>query len=250
MPSKRSDRLLLASIHDVGPRFEVQIDALVDRLSGLLGGPRFAMLVVPDHWDEAPLSRAPAFARKLRGWSDAGVEMFVHGWRHRDDHVHAGALAKVRARHLTAGEGEFLGLSRAEAGRRMRDGRAVVEDAIGRASAGFVAPAWLYGDGAREALADEGFALAEDHFRVWRPADGRILARGPVVTWASRSPGRIRSSLGFAAVARTALAVLPTVRVAVHPGDTGVPALLASIDATFAHFAARRTVARYADLSG
>ncbi len=79
-----TERLLLASIHDVGPKFEREVDVLAARLERLLGGPRFAMLVVPDHWDEAPLSAAPAYARRLRNWADAGVEMFVHGWCHRD----------------------------------------------------------------------------------------------------------------------------------------------------------------------
>jgi hypothetical protein len=55
------------------------------------------------------------------------------------------------------------------------------------------------------------------------------------------------SSLGFAAVARVALQPLRVVRVAVHPGDAHVPALLRSIDATFAAFG-RRRAAHYADL--
>lgn len=243
-----SKRLLLASIHDVGPRFEHEVDMLADRLALLLGGLRFAMLVVPDHWDEAPLSKAVGYQRKLRAWSDAGVEIFLHGWRHRDDSVHAHGVARFRARHMTAGEGEFLGLERKEALRRMRAGRAVVENAIGRPVAGFVAPAWLYGDGARAALLDEDFALAEDHMRVWRPSDGRILARGPVITWASRSRSRIASSLAFAKLARTTLGVLPTVRIAVHPGDASVPSLLKSIDKTVTRFARDRTVGRYGDL--
>lgn len=236
--------LLLASIHDVGPRFEREVEALATRLTAALGGPRFAMLVVPDHWGEAPLARAPAFRAKLRRWAEAGVEMLLHGWSHRDDRP-----AGFRARHMTAGEGEFLALDRAEAARRLRAGRAVVEDAIGRPVAGFVAPAWLYGPGARAALAGEGFALAEDHLRVWRPADGAVLARGPVVTWASRSRARIASSLAFAALARVALRPLPVLRVAVHPGDVAVPALLGSIDATLAA-AAGRVAGRYADLAG
>ncbi len=149
---------------------------------------------------------------------------------------------------MTANEGEFLGLARAEAARRMQEGRAVVEDAIGRPVAGFIAPAWLYGAGARAALADESFALAEDHIRVWQPASGLVLARGPVITWASRSEGRVANSLRFARLARATLDVLPTVRIAVHPGDTGVPRLLESIDATVARFARNRTIGRYGDL--
>lgn len=235
-------RMLLASIHDVGPRFEVETDRLVALLEAHLGAGRFAMLVVPDHWGEAPLSQAPAFRAKLRRWADGGVEMFLHGWCHRDERP-----AGFRARHMTAGEGEFSALDRAEATRRLRAGRAVVEDAIGRPVAGFIAPAWLYSEGARRAIAAEGFALAEDHLRVWRPADGAVLARGPVVTWASRSPARIASSLLFAQAARVALRSLPVVRVAVHPGDMRVPALLRSIDRTLAAFGDRRA-ARYADL--
>lgn len=202
------------------------------------------MLVVPDHWGEAPLAADPAYKRRLRDWAGAGVEMFVHGWSHRD-----AAPAGFAAKHMTAGEGEFAALSQAEALARMIRARAVVEDATGRAAAGFIAPAWLYSDGTRAALVQAGFALAEDHFRVWRPADGAVLARGPVITWASRSPWRRRSSLAVAAAARAALHGQKTVRVAVHPGDTTYPALLASIDATISSLARGRQVARYADLA-
>lgn len=240
-------KVLLASIHDVGPRFESEVDRLADAMGAVLGGPRFAMLVVPDHWGLAPLGAAPAYRARLRAWADQGVEMFVHGWYHKDQVDHAG-LASFKARHMTAGEGEFLGLSEAEAAQRMADGKALVEDAIGRPAAGFIAPAWLYGDGARAALRHAGFALAEDHLRVWKPLSGEIVARGPVVTWASRSRPRQLSSLAVAAVARSAFHGLDVMRIATHPGDTGVPALIDSIKRTLAAFVRRRAVGRYGDL--
>jgi len=241
----RGSRRLLASIHDVGPRFEREVDQLADRLARHLGGPRFAMLVVPDHWGQAPLVGARAFQAKLRAWADGGVEMFVHGWTHRDDNRSKG----FKARHMTAGEGEFSALPQAEALRRMTEGRALIEDIIGGPVAGFIAPAWLYSPGAKAALGQAGFAMAEAHMRVWRPMDGAVLAKGPVVTWASRSRGRIRSSLAFARLARTALKPLRTLRIAVHPGDTTVPALLDSIDASLAAAVRTRVVGRYSDLT-
>ena len=247
--SPEQHRDLLLSIHDVGPKFEAAVDHLADRLTGLIGAPRFAMLVVPDHWGEAPLSGDPRFQAKLRRWADAGVEMFVHGWFHRDDTPHRGAAARLKAKHMTAGEGEFLGLGRAEALRRMQDGRRLIEDIIGRPTAGFVAPAWLYGQDARVALVEAGFPLAEDHWRVWNPIDDTTIARGPVITWASRSRPRIASSLLVARAARIGLGALPTVRIAVHPGDTTVPALLQSIDRTISTFAAKRIATSYADVA-
>jgi predicted deacetylase len=240
-------KLLLASIHDVGPRAEAQVDQLADLLAGLLGGMNFAMLVVPDHWGEAPLAGNAAYQAKLRGWADQGVEMFVHGWFHKDLAQHSG-MAAFKAKHMTASEGEFLGLSRDEAARRMGDGRKLIEDITGRAVAGFIAPAWLYGPGALEAVAQAGFALAEDHMRVWRPDTGETLARGPVVTWASRTKGRQLSSRFFASLARVGLHGLDVARIAVHPGDTTVPALLDSIRATYGAFAQRRPAGRYAQL--
>lgn len=240
-------KLLLASIHDVGPRFESEVDRLADLIARELGGPRFAMLVVPDHWGLAPLGAAPAFRARLRAWADQGIEMFVHGWYHKDMAEHAG-LASFKARHMTAGEGEFLGLTEAVAAQRMADGKALIEDAIGRPAAGFIAPAWLYGPGALAALAAADFDLAEDHLRVWNARNQAVLARGPVVTWASRSRMRQLSSLAVAALARNTFGALQVARVAVHPGDTGVPALLESITRTYRAFARGRVAGRYREL--
>jgi uncharacterized protein len=247
MPRSSPQKRLLASIHDVGPRFEREIDILADLFVRKLGGPHFAMLVVPNHWNEAPLAESRAFRQKLRDWSDAGVEMFVHGWFHKDLASHSG-FSRLKASAMTAGEGEFLGLSHTEAAQRMRDGKSLIEDIIGRPAAGFIAPAWLYGPGARAALLQSEFVIAEDHFRVWHAGDGRILARGPVITWASRSRARIVSSLAVAAVARTALQSASVVRMAVHPGDVHVPALVESIERTVDAFTARHSPAHYADL--
>jgi predicted deacetylase len=238
---------LLVSIHDVGPAFASEIEQLAERLDARLGDNRFSMLVVPNHWGAHPLAGDRAFGTRLRRWADEGVEMFLHGWFHRDDAIHAG-LARLKAGHMTAREGEFLGLSVAEAERRMGEGKALVEDVIGRPVTGFVAPAWLYGPGTFEALATGGFALAEDHLRVWRPDTGATLARGPVITWASRTRMRTASSLAFASLARTALRPLATVRIAVHPGDVTKASVLASIDRTLDTFSATRPACRYSSL--
>lgn len=236
---------LLASIHDVGPRSESAFDRL-HALFGQLGVSRPALLVVPDHWGEAPIRPGTHFATRLRGLSDQGHEIFLHGWFHRDTSAHEG-LASLKARHMTAGEGEFLGLDAAEAARRIADGRALLEDIIGRPVTGFVAPAWLYGEGAHKALRESGMPIAEDHWRVWNPATGATLARSPVITWASRTPMRRASSLAVAALART-LPLPRLMRLAVHPGDVTSRALIGSIGATLTSLLKTHAIGRYADL--
>jgi predicted deacetylase len=238
-------RLLLASIHDVSPRFESEVDALLDLLSPHVGE-RLAMLAVPNHWGDAPIVRGSSFATRLRDWAESGVEIFLHGFTHRDDSRHEAPGQRIRARFMTASEGEFLGLSRAEASKRIADGRSLLEDVIGAPVAGFIAPAWLYGEGAHEALEQAGIPLAEDHFSVWSPVTGTRLARGPVITWASRTRTRLASSLAAAAALRHV--PLPVLRVGVHPPDVRHPALVRSIDKTFRKVARDRRPAAYAEL--
>ena len=239
------NRLLLASIHDVSPRFEGEVDRLIDLLAPHVGT-RLAMLVVPNHWGDAPIVPGSAFASRLRSWADQGIEMFLHGFTHRDEAEYSGAADRMRARFMTASEGEFLGLSRAEAAARIKDGRALIEGVIGRPIDGFVAPAWLYGDGAREALKQSAIPLAEDHLRVWSPATGAELAWGPVITWASRTRFRLLSSLAAAAALRHV--PLQVLRIGVHPPDVRHPALVGSIGRTFTAARRNRRAARYRDL--
>jgi uncharacterized protein len=245
MSLTRPRRLLLASIHDVSPRFESEVDRLIDLLAPHVGT-TMAMLVVPNHWGDAPIVPGSAFAGRLRSWAEKGVEMFLHGFTHRDDAQHSGASERARARFMTAGEGEFLGLSRSEAATRISDGRALIEGVIGRSIDGFVAPAWLYGEGAREALIQAAIPLAEDHLRVWSPATGAELAWGPVITWASRTRARLLSSLAAAATLRHA--PLDVLRIGVHPPDVRHPALVGSIGKTFTTARRRRVPGRYGDL--
>lgn len=242
------DPSLLVAIHDVGPSSESAVDRLCDLIEPHSGTGKFAMLVVPDHWHKAPILPGTPFAARLRRWAAQGVEMFVHGWYHLDETPHTGRMARWRATQMTAGEGEFLGLDADTARRRMTSGRYLIEDIIGRPVTGFVAPAWLYGPGAMAALAESGFGMAEDHWRVWRPSDGKVLAKSPVITWASRSPMRRASSLAVAALARTAMPRHRAMRLAVHPGDVTRPELLNSIDRTLGALLRSAPIARYADL--
>ena len=218
---------------------------MLERVSRHVGLPDLAMLVVPDHWGQHPIGVSAPFAARLRAWADAGVSMFAHGWFHKDMAVHRGAAARFKARHMTAGEGEFLGLDELTAAQRMGDARDLLQQITGHPVAGFIAPAWLYGRPALDALAKAHFALAEDHMKVWHPASGRVLARGPVVTWASRSPARIASSLITARLLPPLLRHAPVARVAVHPGDAHVPALLASIDDVLRRLKRSHVPARY-----
>lgn len=221
------------------------MDRLVDALQ-LHVGVCLALLVVPNHWGESSIIPGTPFATRLRRLAERGSEIFLHGYFHRDHATHRRIADKLRAGWLTAGEGEFLALSRSDAAARIVRGRALLEDITGRPIAGFVAPAWLYGKGAIQGLRDCAIPIAEDHLRVWSPKDGATLSRSPVITWASRSPARLRSSLVTAAVLRRA--PMSVLRVGVHPSDCRSSRLLRSIEETFEIATRNRRPAGYSAL--
>jgi uncharacterized protein len=245
MRNVAGSHLLLASIHDVSPRFESEVDRLMELLDPHVGK-RLAMFVVPNHWGDAPIVLGSPFAARLRGWADGGVEIFLHGFYHRDDSEHLNAVSRSKARFMTANEGEFLALNRVDAAKRIAEGRALIEDAIGRPISGFVAPAWLYGKPALEALQDAAIAIAEDHLRIWSPETGHRLARGPVITWASRTRTRLVSSLVAAAMLRRA--PMEVLRIGVHPPDVRHAAIVGSIEKTLKIAKTSRRPAAYAEL--
>lgn len=242
-------RRLLASIHDVSPYHEARLERLVPLVEAAVGPGRFAMLVVPDFHRTASLGDNPGFAHKLRHWAEAGCEIFLHGYTHCDESEHRTFADRMKAGGLTADEGEFLGLDYSDAIRKLSAGRKLLEDLIGRPVSGFVAPAWLYSRGSLKALRDQGFTLAEDHFRVWNPQNGAVLTRGPVLTYASRSRSRLVSSILWSRIATVALARARTVRIAVHPHDVEASVLRREIGRAFAAFTGSHQPSAYAELA-
>jgi uncharacterized protein len=240
---------LLASIHDVTPYHAARLDRLVPLVERIVGAGRYALLVVPDFHRSGLLRDNLAFANRLRSWADAGCEIFLHGFSHLDESQHVSRAAQIKAERLTAGEGEFLGLDYNDATSRLQDGRSMLEDIIGRPVAGFIAPAWLYGSDSLKALVDQGFSLAENHFRVWNPQTDAVLARGPVITYASRSLPRLASSILWSRIATIALTKAQTVRFAVHPHDVDSPRLMREIERALQAFTATHAPSAYADLA-
>jgi predicted deacetylase len=127
---------------------------------------------------------------------------------------------------------------------RLEDGERVLREAGLRVD-GFVAPAWSMPGWLLPLLAERGYRFTEDHLRVYDPAGGRARA-SVVLNWASRSPGRMLSTVMWCRAASHARALVPA-RIAIHPGDMNVLLLRREVERllTWAH---GDVVARGADL--
>lgn len=210
-------RALCLAIHDVAPATLPACERLFDLLAEL-GAPPATLLVVPDFHRRGRVERDLSFVRTIDRRLASGDEIALHGYHHVDDGpVPHSPLEWLRRRVLTASEGEFSALTQHEAEQRIGAGLAMFERLRWNV-AGFVAPAWLLGDGARAALALTRLRWTSTHGAIEALADARRI-RAPAISASARSAWRRWTSRRWLSLANAALRGEPLVRVALHPAD-------------------------------
>ena len=183
-----------------------------------------SLLVIPDHHRRGLISGDPGFAAWLREKCGAGHEAVVHGYFHlRESRGSDGPWKRLVTRCYTAGEGEFFDLDEAAAGKLLADGRAAF-DACGVPYCGFIAPAWLLGPEAEQAVRRAGFAYTTRIATVCDfPANQTHASRSLV--WSVRAGWRRACSRAWNAALARALRTAPLLRVGIHPPDWDHPAI-------------------------
>ena len=234
------------SIHDVSPAWQDEVELALEAAHAHRVKP--ALLVVPDFHGRASLADHPAYCDRLRELQADGHEIYLHGYYHQartwaevsaasagDARTSSGTVA--RAKHVFAqtvvsgGEAEFSDVSHDEALRRLDEGERMLRD-VGLAIQGFVAPAWSMPAWVHALLADRGYSFTEDHTRVYDPAKKRSRA-SVVLNYASRTPGRLLSSVAWCRIARPARRLLPA-RIAIHPADMKYALLRGEVESLLA----------------
>lgn len=203
------------SIHDVSPAWAREVDLALELAARI--GVRPALLVVPNFHGAWSLDDHPAYCARLRALQEAGHEVYLHGFFHKSRATAKRDLAWLYAQKIVSGgEAEFRDLSETEAVLRLTDGEAMLARAGLRVD-GFIAPAWAMHDWLLPVLARRGYGFTEDHLHVYDPA-GKKKRASVVLNYASRTPGRLLSSVAWCRIAKYARAALPA-RIAIHPAD-------------------------------
>ena len=215
-------RSLCVSIHDVAPATWAECLHLLRAVREVADIP-LTWLVVPHYHDSVLRSRS--YELMLEALLAQGHELVLHGYTHRDEAPLRGRLLRRLLRTVyTEREGEFADIDVADARRRIELGLGWFSQR-GWPVDGFVAPAWLLGEQAWEAVAEYPFTYTTTyaHFHVLRPAR-KLLA--PALVYAARNrAGRVLSpplARAGARVQRDARLV----RLALHPRDAYHPALV------------------------
>lgn len=232
-------RGLCIAIHDVAPATWPQCNVLLTMLERL-GPLPITLLVVPEYHRGERVDRSPEFVRGVNHVIAAGGEVALHGYYHLDEAAPPRTLATwLQRRMLTEREGEFAALSCTEAQARIERGQAMLAD-CGWDVAGFVPPAWLAGEGTREALRRSSLSYTSSHFALQRLADGARI-NAPCITASARTAWRRLGSRAWFVAMSVATSKMPLLRVALHPADAQHPGLVNQWQRLIKHLLADRT---------
>lgn len=156
-----------------------------------------------------------------------GDELVLHGYTHLDTGPPPSSWRDRFLRGSYSREGEFAGLGADEAERRIQLGLDWFAS-HGWPVTGFVAPAWLLGEGAWQALRRFDFSYTTTYTRFHLLAQGGagMSQFSPSLVYAARNrSGRLVSPIAAGLLA-SALAPAPLVRLSLHPPDLRYPGLL------------------------
>lgn len=217
-------RALCVSIHDVAPANWSQCQQLKEVIDEICPDLPLTLLVVPNYHDTGEAAPT-AYLDWLHACLEEGHEVALHGYTHRDQCASAASgVEGVMRRMYTAGEGEFAALSRQEAMQRIARGRLWCA-AHALPVRGFVAPAWLLGDGAWAALRDFDFDYTTTLTRFVMLRAG-LSVRAPSIVYSPRSPTRRVLSRAWNRALACGAAGVPVLRLGLHPADVRHPAIL------------------------
>jgi predicted deacetylase len=226
------------SIHDVAPATWPECLRLLELLAPW--SIRVTLLVVPDFHGRGRSDHDPSFIAALQRRVSGGDEVVLHGFTHRDDAPAPRTLRDWwRRRVITDSEGEMAALGQAEAAARIASGIALLRSA-GLPPAGFIAPAWLIGRGARAALARSGLGYTSTRDELVA-LPGWTTVTAPSLVYSTRSRLRRLVSRVWNARRLRLFAGTPLVRVALHPADARHPAVLGHWTSVLSALAADRS---------
>jgi predicted deacetylase len=236
---------IVVSLHDVAPCTQQITSTIISELSA--HGVRVcSVLVVPDYHHEGSFAKHRDFVTWLRVLQADGHEIVIHGYFHeRPAQTKETPRDKFMTRFYTQNEGEFYDLSYQEALRRITTARDEFR-ALGLKPRGFIAPAWLLGSEAEQAVRD---AELEYTTRLRTVRDFRSESTFPARTlvYSVHKNWRRALSCTWNAALFRLMKTKPLLRISIHPPDYSQPIIWKQILGFIAAAKGARTATTYQD---
>jgi len=236
---------VIVSLHDVAPCTQQITRTIISELSAH----RIrvcSILVVPDYHHEGAFTKHREFVRWLQALETDGHEIVIHGYFHeRPPHTKETLRDRFMTRFYTQNEGEFYDLGYEEALRRIMTARDQFR-AVGLTPRGFIAPAWLLGNEAEQAVRDAGLEYTT-RLRTVRDLRSESIFPARTLVYSVHNNWRRALSRGWNAALFRFLKTKPLLRISIHPPDYSQASIWKQILGFIAATKSARTATTYQD---
>jgi predicted deacetylase len=213
-------RAVLLVLHDVAAETWVDYAPFVQAVDAF-GQVPMTLLVVPDFHGRNPLASDARFRSVLDQRVARGDELALHGYYHADAEARLRSPKDWFMRRVYTWEGEFYDLDRQQALARLQAGVALFERHDWPLH-GFVAPAWLMGEGTRQALRELPLSYTSDPQHLFHLPDFTAID-APGLVWSARSAWRRGVSKVLSDRREQRWQQAPCLRLGLHPVDMRHP---------------------------
>jgi len=236
---------VVVSLHDVAPCTQQIASTIISELSA--HGVRVcSVLVVPNYHHEGLLARHREFVTWLRALEADGHEVVIHGYFHeRPPQTKETLRDKFMTRFYTQNEGEFYDLGYEEALRRITTARDQFR-ALGLKPRGFIAPAWLLGNEAEQAVRDAEFEYTTPPRTVCDLRSESVFPARTLV-YSVHNTWRCALSRSWNAALFRLLKTKPLLRISIHPPDYSHPTIWRQVTGMIERAIGSRTATTYQD---
>ncbi len=220
MAASAAKQALCVSIHDVAPQTWAQCEQWLSAIHAVAEIP--VTLLVAPHYHRHRARDPAAYDSLLENRLARGDELALHGFTHLDEGPPATGYWNKFMRHVyTRDEGEFYAIDADEARKRIELGLEWFNRRHWPVT-GFVAPAWLLGPGAWEALRDFPFSYTTTLRRFYVLPERRVI-RSASMVYSVGSGWRRYFSYTRNAMLQNIGQEGPLLRLSLHPNDITYP---------------------------
>ncbi len=224
MEEKTYAPALVVSIHDVCSRTQDAFCRWRELLSAW-GASKRSLAVIPRYEGDQPLTADATLTALLREELQAGSEILLHGFLHKENTPSLHGWSRWRDRLTTRGCAEFAHMGGDEAREVISAGREELQSLLSCPIRGFTPPGWWISRAARDALAELGFFFCTRTFDILDLRQDHAIRSPAILGLPHRGPfSALLHCYGFRVI--PVLQRRRLIRLALHPYDLDNPRFL------------------------
>lgn len=238
-------RYLTVALHDATPPYLEELKEISAWLDQESIRPR-SIKVIPNYLNRWNILHHREFLDWVLSQEENGCEIIQHGYTHRTNAEQKGLFDRLRNKHITKNDAEFLKSDYEEARKYIEKGKQILEE-VGLKCSGFTSPTWYQSKATARAIQDcefRFFTTVSSIYDCWRNKKIFSLAMG---YQGMDSFLESLSVFGHTVMRKTGFFCSPLARVVLHPRHVSMNSPLARALKGISQLAQKRKLITYQD---